>query len=724
VKLNILDTYSLAQKRIIQGGFIIILLLMLVSFSVSIIFLNNANNSITTIAKYNNQKIALAYAMRDSIRKRQIILSDMLSTKDPFARDEMYISFSQRALDYIVARDELLSLPMTEHEKALHEELANRIRIAQPLNRIAVEMLKQSINNVDRINNSILNARTAQAELLDIASELVAIQNRYANNAVSTSAKEFDFTITLILISALFITFVSGYIAYAISKIVGKKNQELLEKNQELEFATSCKNEFVANMSHEIRTPLTAIIGFSETMMLKDQTESERNDAVKTIIMSGNHLLQIVNDVLDLSKIEAHKIEYENINHNPFKLLDDIESVIKPQAIEKGLNFSVNIRFPMPKGICSDPLRIRQILLNLCSNALKFTGRGQIYINVSYDTETKTIRYDVTDTGIGIPREKLDTIFTPFEQAESSTTRKFGGTGLGLTLSSKLAEGLGGTLTAASIEGDGSRFTFSLPLTNASSELVHNNSDIPQSIKKDISSSLSQPVAGKILLAEDNTDNQKLITLYLSRMGLDVDIANNGLEALEKSKQQDYDLIFMDMRMPEMDGVTATSKIREHDNDTPIIALTANAMKSDQDQFYSAGCNGFLSKPIDITMLSNEISKFLTPSSKPVNQLEPVFSSVIERGDFDKLVMDFVNSLPNDIENALKIFESDNYPKLLDVFHNLKGVSGNYGFPEIVALIEKMEFNLLSENETELRKLFAELTALHKRMMLGLNKVK
>lgn len=712
---------SFGQKRIILGGFFIILLLMFAFFSVSAISLNNANTSLTTITKYNNQKIALAYAMRDSIRKRQIVLSDMYSTEDPFERDEMSITFSKYALEYILARDKLLALPMSLNEKILHKNLSEKIKIAQPLNRTAVELIRTESSDNKNIHASIIAARKAQSELLTHIDALVDGQNKYAQNAVATGEREYYFTIIVAIISGIVITLAASFIAYTISKFVGITNQKLLEKNMALEVATECKTEFLANMSHEIRTPLTSIIGFAQTCRLSNQSMSERHDAVKTIIKSGEHLLGIVNDILDLSKIEANKLEYEHIDHAPFQVLYDVESIMNPKAIEKDIEFNVNFLFPIPKEIRTDQLRVRQILLNLCTNAIKFTNHGYVYINVSYDINDKTLRYDVLDTGIGIPKDRLETIFKPFEQAEASTTRNYGGTGLGLTLSSELASGLGGVLTGTSIEGKGSTFTLNLPLKHVSSEFVHSAQHIPKKIEPELDAPQLQTYCGKVLLAEDNLNNQKLLTIYLQSMGLELDIANNGIEAIQKLSNNTYDIIFMDMRMPKMDGITATTRIREDGITTPIIALTANVLPSDKKDFFKAGCNDFLGKPIDTDQLREKISKHLTQSCPLTNNANPIRSLLSDNDDLHEIIIAFVDSLPNDISNAMYKFNSGDYEELKFILHNIKGVSGNYGYPVLVKLFEKMEYQLLTNNHAELELLFEELIELHKNLKLGLH---
>ena len=704
-------------------GFIAILLLMSISVLVSIVSLNNANQSLSSVTEYNIQKIQLAHRMHDVVRERQVVLFQMLATLDPFERDEQYLTFSALELDYMQAREKLLALPKNSYELSLHDELTQQVRKTRNVNRSASEMLANDIERRADIVPAINQAMAEQTILINKLQSFIKLQNKYAQQAEQAGQNDFQLASTLAVFIALIIATVSGLIAYIISSFVSRKNQELVETNHELALATASKSEFVANMSHEIRTPLTSIIGFAETMKDKNQPLAERKTAVSTIISSGKHLLQIINDLLDLSKIEATKLIYENIHYSTFTLLHEIESVIKPQAIEKGVNFNINYAFPVPKEIHVDPLRARQVLLNLCSNALKFTSKGHVYITVSYRNDSNQISFDVTDTGIGMSEEVQSKIFLPFEQAETSTTRNFGGTGLGLSLSKQLADGMGGTLSVTSKEGVGSRFTLKFPVNIASPTFIHSQDQMdekPQELESEQKLVLADRYTGDVLLAEDNKNNQKLMQIYFDRFGLDIDIANNGLEAVQKAKQKRYDVIFMDMRMPEMDGITATREIRSFDTIIPIIALTANVMRDDQQTFFDAGCTGFLAKPVDLNLFCAAISEHLEPAdTENDNELEPLVSSLADSYDLDELIEEFVEELPEKLEQAIETYDGKDYVTLKDLIHDLKGSTGNYGFMEVSTLLAEME-SQLKDNPATLAPSFEKLNRLIQRILLGI----
>jgi CheY-like chemotaxis protein len=335
------------------------------------------------------------------------------------------------------------------------------------------------------------------------------------------------------------------------------------------------------------------------------------------ILNSSRNLLQLINAILDFSKIEAGKLQTEIIECNFEQFIGDIDSFLGPIAREKKLDFNILRCSDLPAVIHTDPVRLRQCLVNLTGNAIKFTSQGHVYINISTErlSERDFIRFDVEDTGIGIPKDKQSSIFEAFTQADGSTTRKFGGTGLGLTITRQLVELLGGTLSLQSTEGKGSVFTILLPAgVNLDEVEIVNPYSAMDELISELQSASPQPAAprgGRILVAEDAAANQKLITVLLERMGYRVTIAENGKEALEALEKDSYDLIFMDMMMPVMNGYTATQKLRSKGCVLPIIALTANAMKGDDQKCYEAGCNEYISKPIDRQKLKMLLAKYM-----------------------------------------------------------------------------------------------------------------
>lgn len=388
--------------------------------------------------------------------------------------------------------------------------------------------------------------------------------------------------------------------------------------------ANNAKSEFLANMSHEIRTPLTTIIGFSEVAMDKDQSTEERISALKIIRRSGSHLLNLINNILDFSKIDAGELEIENIAMNPMLIVSEVESIMRIQAEKKSLAFNIQYHFPLPVIIKSDPVRLKQVLLNLCSNAIKFTEKGTVTIRTRYDEVTRTLTFSVSDTGIGLKPEQLHKVFKPFKQADTSTTRKYGGTGLGLSLSKQLAELLDGQLTAQSLFGHGTTFEFSIPCGEVQQDnLIRGVVDDEQDNLRDqnpkpgrTQGSQTIPLlSGTVLLVEDNEVNQQLITLFLQKMGATISVASNGKEAVDLALDSQFDLVYMDMQMPVMSGIDAVKTLRAAHYSKPIVMLTANATNQDRSCCTDAGCDNFLTKPITRETLYDMTSKYLALAS-------------------------------------------------------------------------------------------------------------
>jgi len=383
--------------------------------------------------------------------------------------------------------------------------------------------------------------------------------------------------------------------------------------------ANRTKSEFLANMSHEIRTPMNAIIGFTD-ILLEGEQDSLKKDKLEIIKNAGNNLLELINDILDFSKIEAGRLDIEKRTFKPQNLMDHIENLFMRRAETKSLDFVVSCGEYVPEFVLGDEYRIIQILINILGNAFKFTEKGQIKVFLNYGKDEGMSEFTVSDTGVGIAWEKQEAIFAAFTQADSSTERKYGGTGLGLSISQKLANIMGGYITVESKEGRGSVFTVFLPLPEASEEPTEKVTENWEIIKKQQSleiknkdKSLDKTKGDKILVVEDNKINQLLTQSILKDFGYNCSIAENGLVALEMLKVQTFHLILLDMQMPVMDGLETIKHIRDDKTlkDIPVIALTANAIKGDRDKYIEAGCNDYISKPINKGLLKEKINELL-----------------------------------------------------------------------------------------------------------------
>lgn len=384
--------------------------------------------------------------------------------------------------------------------------------------------------------------------------------------------------------------------------------KELIITQKKAEHAAAIKEQFMANMSHEIRTPLNAIIGFNARLN-KTKLDAEQKEYAEAVQSSGENLLAIVNDILDFSKIEAGMVRIEKIRFNLPNLLQSLITMFVGQAKEKQVNLELKISQNVPQFILGDPTRLTQILINLIGNALKFTNQGSVCVVVdliSIHDKNATIIFKVIDTGIGIPVEKIPEIFERFTQAKSDTSRIFGGTGLGLSIAKKLVELQSGTIQVESTQGKGSKFSFNIPYIIAEGEddLLKKNNDNDKKIE--ITGNL------KILVVEDNILNQKLASFMLKDWNIDFDICDNGKLAVEKLKSNNYNLILMDIQMPEMNGYEATEYIRNQLKLTiPIIAMTADALPGEKEKCIGFGMTDYISKPIKAIDLKNLISTYI-----------------------------------------------------------------------------------------------------------------
>ncbi|MHC4975706.1 MAG: PAS domain-containing protein [Planctomycetota bacterium] len=397
-----------------------------------------------------------------------------------------------------------------------------------------------------------------------------------------------------------------------------RHEDELDEARRNAEVASQTKSEFLANMSHEIRTPMTAILGYTDLLLGENIDTHERHEYVTTIQDNGKHLLQIINDILDISKIDSGKMVIETIESDLTEIVDGIQTLFAGPMDEKGLGYEIVFASPIPRRVCTDPMRVRQILINLIGNSLKFTDTGCVKVRLGMESHNSSVLLvEVEDSGIGMDKSSIKTLFDPFTQADSSTTRRFGGTGLGLAITRRLVELLGGTIDVESEPGSGTCFRLAIPVAPIEgSEMIATVRDMSEapSVDPGESGACLSNVSGacRILLAEDGVDNQRLIETFLVSSGAHVCIVENGQEAVDELTRNPggFDIVLMDMQMPVMDGYEATRRIDGMGLGVPVLALTAHAMRGDRERCIAAGCIDYLTKPINKDTLVSTCARY------------------------------------------------------------------------------------------------------------------
>lgn len=493
-----------------------------------------------------------------------------------------------------------------------------------------------------------------------------------------------------------------------------------MQEIEQAKLESKAKSTFLSNMSHEIRTPLTAILGYAEALLDNKQSMSERINSINTIIRSGEHLRQLLDNILDISKIEAGSMSVEKIEIGIFEVVDEIVEIVTQQATLKGLDFNVKYDFPLPEKIISDPVRVKQVLINLCSNAIKFTGQGSVEVHISYLDDLHKLLFKVIDTGIGISQQNIQTVFGQYEQAEMYTTRLYGGSGIGLHISKQLALLLGGDIRVESQLGKGSSFIFDIDAGDCSNTMVDAVMPrIAQNAESEANRNRRDQLAGKILLVEDNLDNQDLITLLIRKYGGDVTVASNGKEGVELASNNEFDLVLMDMQMPVMNGMEAIVCLRKMGYDRPVVALTANVAKDDVIKYSQHGCNGYLSKPINQDEFYRVLRAHLRLASNPGEKLEPLRSTLLhDEIDLSHLVEKYVGNFHELLSQLKRAFDDKDWGSLEKQVHDLKSTSGNLGFMEVMTIAIRMKYDIEQRNHRGLSILLDQLDVLHQRMLL------
>jgi signal transduction histidine kinase/HPt (histidine-containing phosphotransfer) domain-containing protein len=576
-------------------------------------------------------------------------------------------------------------------------------------------------------------------------------------------------------------------VSLAVSNFELSETRSLLEeKTKQLEKSSTFKSEFLAKMSHELRTPLTGMLGFAQRLLEMSPSDPNHKDAVSTIMRNGDHLLELINDILDLSKIEAGKLDITLQSTSPVDVLHDVKALMQIRAEQKGIALSIEALDDIPEKIVSDPMRLKQIILNLVGNAIKFTQRGSVRVVLSCNKDQETMQFQVIDTGMGMSAEAKDRLFQAFVQGDTDVTRKFGGTGLGLTISLQLAQMLGGSISVDSILGMGSSFKVVIKTGSLEGIGFLSPADIDRARSKalDARNFESIKLAGRVLIAEDNADSRKVLEYYIKKAGAEIIFVDNGMDAVNRAISDSPDLVMMDMQMPIMDGYDATRKLRGQGFTKPVIAITANALSSEIKKCMDAGCSHAQPKPFNWPSLFGLLNEFIgigtvtalsaapvvtpakvsapekasapaksvsqapvavAPVAKPaetvsrdslsiearVEELKaeedesaPLISELYEEAvDLRPIIVDFVKGLDPYKLAIRNATKSKDWAGLKQTAHDLSGISGMYGYPDTSEIAKRLRLACMQRNVDEIRGLSSELLTLIDLMKSGLVKM-
>jgi signal transduction histidine kinase/CheY-like chemotaxis protein/HPt (histidine-containing phosphotransfer) domain-containing protein len=565
------------------------------------------------------------------------------------------------------------------------------IYAAQSNTRKAVKTYQAYVKRTTEISNNEMNIQLAGFESKQLKQQVSQLQQN--EKLQQLEAEQAQQQRNFSIVAAAFIIIVVFFIfsrnldrrsKLKLSERVKHRTQELELLTDELVKANAIKSQFLANMSHEIRTPLTSIIGQAEAITNGDIDDRYLYKEVEIIHGNSLHLLELINNILDLSKVEANKLELELVEQDFQVILHELANMFIKPAKAKGLRFEIIHTLPNPFRLKIDSFRLKQILINLCSNAIKFTSKGSVTLHVSIQNNALTIT--VNDTGIGMSETQLQQVFTSFTQGDSSISRRFGGSGLGLCLSEQLAKLMSGKILASSTLNQGSTFTLVLPCQQLKQLELSDIAPVSIVATKALSAPSKLHFTGQIVLADDHDDNRRLIARLLTSLGLDVLCASNGREAVELCLDSEPKLILMDIQMPEMDGIEAFKVLRQQGCTKPIVALTANAMSHEVDKYLALGFNGHLKKPIERKLFIATIAKYYGEQID-VNNAEDAIASV----DMSDLVVEFKSNLVLEQQDLILHINNNELEKLACLAHRIAGAAQMFGFSLVSVSAIKLE---------------------------------
>ncbi len=703
-------------------GIVVMTVLFGVIVGVAIVGMRQIQSTGEQIVQDRIEKIRLVQDMGVAARERTVLLQHMFIINDPFERDRLSLEYNTYGSRFVRARIALLAKELSDDEKNILERQGRISGVAVPYQNQIVDLI--AANDLDAARVILADkAMPLQDQVLAALSDLMNYQTAAAHDSVTQMLRAFERGRSITITMSAAAAGIAAVLVWLVSKAARQRREYL----DQVKAANRAKSSFLAKMSHEIRTPLTAIIGFAELALDSGERNDERSGALRTILSSGKHLLSIINDILDISKIEAEKFRVEKDRCSLFQILDDIAVLVRTQATAKGLRFDVNHVVPLPRYIETDPLRLKQIIINLCANAVKFTDRGRVSINVGFERSTQELTIEIEDTGIGMNSEEIGRLFQEFQQVDAGINRKYGGTGLGLAVSKKLAVLLGGHIAVTSNPGVGSVFKLTLPYASEPDEWVRSVEEVAlQAIPRESAGAfVAKRYRGRVLVAEDSPQLRELIDLVLRHVGISAVVVENGQEAIDRAARESFDLVLMDIQMPVLDGVSAMRQLRERGYTVPVIAVTANAMHEEQAMYREVGFAGFLAKPIVRAQLCRVLDGYLeSDTAGDGGEGAPIVAKLADPEDaFDEVMLQvvdkFVTELPNFHRQLANSLAARDWKAARGLAHQLAGMGGTMGYPVVSEIAMAMTAQIRAENFAESERLITRLGSVIARIVRG-----
>ena len=732
-------------KYILSAGFLLVIGLLISLIQLSLSYTNKTIQHNHQFAQ-DDERIELITSMLIATHKRTNLVYKMSFIEDPFERDELFMKFRHAGSEFLQKMDLLFKKKQYDFEKEAWKNITPLLTQGGNLRNEAINQImdgyegdarKLTVEKLFPVQNQVTTA------IESLLNRMQSIKKEQNNDAITVTYSNHDKTFLLSIVAVLLSLLIATYIIYRITTT----EKHLLTERHRAENASNHKSQFLANMSHEIRTPLTSILGYTDILKNNEELPEKFRPLLETVHQSGNHLLGLIRDVLDLSKIESNKLDIRIQESNFLDIVNNTTAQLAAIADSKGIIIKTNVSYPFPITVNTDPVRVRQVIYNLLGNAIKFARQGSVAIDCSYDQKSKVVTFSVQDNGPGIcekcsdcdmaqnaktgsPIEsniipidcekKAQALFGAFIQGEGGNHGRELGSGLGLYISREIANKLGGKIVCRCIPNQaGANFTFSFIAESMNKYYQNKDEYVAQQTS---SVSFMHKLEGKILIAEDVDDLAGLLAVLLKEMGLSSHRVNNGASAVLQANEGDYDAILMDKQMPTMDGIEATRKIRELGYDKPIIALSADVMKDNIKIFRDVGATDFIAKPFNRQSLYKILSRYLPFSqdedSKPMMPKE-------KAEQFKSLLALFRKTLGEKTQHILEAIENSNFDSISEIAHSIKGQGSSFGYPSISELGRDIEteakagnLNRLLELVRKLETACSEITIEHNPLLL------